>query len=321
MKVKFIFLLPFAFMTSFSVNASTNVAIAEFVNSIRGSFNMVVAPKHVVSARRLKKTNRMIEKGYRSEVLNMQILLEESGLDANIRMFESRLYPDFPEQNKEASKNVQAMTETLSKELKRRLEGSAFDTSLTTTAAKPEESSDDIELSDDIGTDIDFDDTLFEVSDEKIDDGTGTGTLVSLEQIATDTFLSIAMQYNRLPAFRNREVLWYAGGSEEKVTLGKGTPNMKKVFIPFYNDGILRPLPLHSIFATTFMPNRNGVLHVMEMYIILVVNEAEHGKARVAYRKIDKFRWDRNPYYISAATGTVLKKIFTNAIGKKLGSH
>ena len=77
-------------------------------------------------------------------------------------------------------------------------------------------------------------------------------------------------------------------------------------------------MPLHSIFATTFMPDRKGVLYVMEMYIILVVNEAEHGTARVAQRKVDMFRWDRNPYYISAATGTILKRIFTSTLGQKV---
>jgi hypothetical protein len=56
------------------------------------------------------------------------------------------------------------------------------------------------------------------------------------------------------------------------------------------------------------------------MYIILMVNEAEHGTVRVATREIPTFRWDRNPYFIAAATGTVLKKIFTSTLGQKVDS-
>lgn len=306
--------LALTFVTSLLVasnaTAGTNVAIAEFVNSIRGSFNMVVANKHVVSAKRLKKTNKMIEKGYRSEVLNMQILLEDSGLDANIRMFSERRYPDFAPQEMASKQYLLDMTETLSKEAKRRLEGSDFD------QPEAEATGDDLAVSDDIGTEIEFDDTLLEVSDDTISDG--KGSFISLEQIAQDTFLSIAQEYIYTSQLRGREVLWYSGGNEQKIKLGTGTPNLKQVFIPYNHEGVLKPMPLHSVFATTFMPDRNGVLYVMEMYIILVVNEAEHGTTRVAQRKIDKFRWDRNPFYISAATGTVLKKIFTNTLGRKV---
>ncbi len=297
--------------------SATNIAIAEFVNSIRGSFNLVVADKHVVSAKRLRKTNAMIEKGYRSEVLNMQILLEESGLDANIRMFSSKRYPRFTAQEDKAEQLLVNMTETLSKEAKRRLEGSEFDPDKTQSKAVPADSTSEVDL-DDIGTDIDFDDTLVEVSSDMVADD--KGGFISLNQVAMDTFLSIAQTYIYTPDFRGRKVTWYSGGSEEAISLGTGTPNLKQVFIPFYHQGMVKPMPLHAIFATTFMPDRHGVLYVMEMYIMLVVNEAEHGSARVAWRKIERFRWDRNPYYISAATGTILKKVFTNTLGRKVDS-
>lgn len=315
MKNKVALIFSASLFVASNATAGTNVAIAEFVNSIRGSFNMVVANKHVVSAKRLKKTNKMIEKGYRSEVLNMQILLEDTGLDANIRMFSERRYPDFTPQEMSSKKYLLDMTETLSKEAKRRLEGSDFDTAAT-GSDEAIAAEDDLDISDDIGTEIDFDDTLLEVSDDTISDG--SGSFISLEQIAQDTFLSIGQEYIYTKQFRGKEVLWYSGGDEQKIKLGTGTPNLKQVFIPYHHEGVLKPMPLHSVFATTFMPDRNGVLYVMEMYIILVVNEAEHGTTRVAQRKIDKFRWDRNPYYISAATGTVLKKIFTNTLGRKV---
>ena len=293
--------------------AGSNIAITEFVNSIRGSFNMLVADKHVVSVKQLSKTKNMIEKGYRNEVLNMQLLLASTGLDANIRMLNPRRYPDFSSQEEEGQKLLNNMIETLSKEAKRRIQGSDFDN------LNSSENDDEIEnstLSDDIGTDIEFDDVFEEISLDTVADK--TGNFISLDQVAQDTFLTLSQEYLRTPQFRGKEVLWYSGGNEQKIILGKGLNTLKHVFIPYNVNGIIKPMPLHSIFATTFMPDRKGVLYVMEMYIILVVNEAEHGTARVAQRKVDMFRWDRNPYYISAATGTILKRIFTSTLGQKV---
>ncbi|MGF1763191.1 hypothetical protein [Aliivibrio kagoshimensis] len=300
--------------------AGTNVAIAEFVNSIRGSFNMLVAHKEIVSAKTLRKTNKMIEKGYRSEVLNMQLLLESSGLDANVRMLSAKRFPEFSLQENLVKTELTNMVKTISKESKRRLESSV----LTADVVPSEEGSDDesgdiaddIDLSDDIGSDIDFDDSIVDVSSDVV--ANEVGAMISLDQVALDTFITIVTEYSYRKPFRGQEVLWYAGGNEGNIVLGRGNPNLKQAFLPFHHDQFVKPMPLHAIFATTFMPNRQGVLHVMEMYIILVVNESEHGTVRVAQRKINKFRWDRNPYYISAATGTVLRKIFTSTLGKKV---
>lgn len=319
MNIKVLLVVVLMWLPSVS-HAGTNVAIAEFVNSIRGSFNMLVAHKEIVSAKTLRKTNKMIEKGYRSEVLNMQLLLETSGLDANVRMLSANRFPEFSLQESRIKAELTNMVKTISKESKRRLESSVLTAEVVPSVEESNDESsdiaDDIDLSDDIGSDIDFDDSIVDVSTDVVTND--VGAMISLDQVALDAFMSIVTEYAYRKPFRGQEVLWYAGGNENNIVLGSGNPNLKQAFLPFNHEQFVKPMPLHAIFATTFMPNRQGVLHVMEMYIILVVNESEHGTVRVAQRKINKFRWDRNPYYISAATGTVLRKIFTSTLGKKV---
>jgi len=296
------------------VFAANNVAIAEFVNNIRGSFNMLVAKEFVPGSKKLIKTRRMIKKGYNNEIRNMQILLSGLDLIANIRTADPRRLPQFAQQEQEIEKIIDSVVITLTSIIQSRIDAS----SQLAIGAPSSEGSSAIETEevafdeDDIGSDIDIDDTLIEISDETI---VIDNKRLNLDDVATQAYFDIAFQY--IPVYAGKEVVWYAGNAEEQIKLGKNM-SLKHVFIPYSRQGIVELYPLHSIFATTFMPDRKGVMHVMRMYIILIVNEAEHGTARVAMREIPLFRWDRNPYFIAAATGTVLKKIFTSTLGQKV---
>lgn len=298
-------------LCSQSAVAANNVAIAEFVNNIRGSFNMLVAKEFVPGSKRLKKTRKMIKKGYNNEIRNMNILLSGLDLVANIRAANPKQLPQFALQEQEVGKTMDTVVVSLTSIIKTRIDASnqTQQTSLDVEVIDEEEFDED-----DIGSDIDLDDNLIEISDESIEIG---NERLNLDDVAKQAYIDIAMQY--IPQFAGKEVTWYAGDKSEKIELGKDL-SLKHVFVPYQRKGLIKPYPLHSIFATAFMPDRKGVLHVMRMYIILMVNEAEHGTVRVATREIPTFRWDRNPYFIAAATGTVLKKIFTSTLGQKVDS-
>ena len=297
-------------LSSQSVVAANNIAIAEFVNNIRGSFNMLVAKEFVPGSKRLKKTRKMIKKGYNNEIRNMNILLSGLDLVANIRAANPRQMPQFAMQEEEVGKTLDTVVVSLTSIIKTRIDASEQQAVAANQGTEIEE---DIEFDeDDIGSDIDLDDNFIEISDESIDID---NQRLNLDDVAKQAYIDIAIQY--VPQFAGKEVTWYAGDKEEQVVLGKGM-SLKQVFVPYSRSGLIKPYPLHSIFATSFMPDRKGVLHVMRMYIILMVNEAEHGTVRVATREIPTFRWDRNPYFIAAATGTVLKKIFTSTLGQKV---
>lgn len=299
-----------AILFSQTAFAANNVAIAEFVNNIRGSFNMLVAKEFVPGSKRLKKTRKMIKKGYNNEIRNMNILLSGLDLVANIRAANPKQLPQFALQEQEVGKTLDTVVVSLTSIIKTRI-----DASNEFQAQEPglvDEGIDEAFDEDDIGSDIDLDDNLIEISDESIEIN---NERLNLDDVAKQAYIDIAIQY--VPQFAGKEVTWYAGDKSEKIQLGKGM-SLKHVFVPYSRQGLIKPYPLHSIFATSFLPDRKGVLHVMRMYIILMVNEAEHGTVRVATREIPTFRWDRNPYFIAAATGTVLKKIFTSTLGQKV---
>lgn len=301
-----------AILFSQTAFAANNVAIAEFVNNIRGSFNMLVAKEFVPGSKRLKKTRKMIKKGYNNEIRNMNILLSGLDLIANIRAANPKQLPQFALQEQEVGKTLDTVVVSLTSIIKTRI-----DASNEFQAQEPglvDERIDEAFDEDDIGSDIDLDDNLIEISDESIEIN---NERLNLDDVAKQAYIDIAIQY--VPQFAGKEVTWYAGDKSEKIQLGKGM-SLKHVFVPYSRQGLIKPYPLHSIFATSFLPDRKGVLHVMRMYIILMVNEAEHGTVRVATREIPTFRWDRNPYFIAAATGTVLKKIFTSTLGQKVDS-
>ncbi|KJZ13765.1 hypothetical protein TW85_11215 [Marinomonas sp. S3726] len=298
-----------------SAYAANNIAIAEFVNNIRGSFNMLVAKEFVPGSKRLKKTRKMIKKGYNNEIRNMQILLSGLDLVANIRTANPKLLPQFAIQEKEVGKTLDNVVVSLTSIIKTRIDASnqLASTQIDNSGAEIELIDEEFD-EDDIGSDIDLDDNLIEISDESIEID---NERLNLDDVAKQAYIDIAIQY--VPQFAGKEVTWYAGDKSEKIQLGKGM-SLKHAFVPYSRQGLIQPYPLHSIFATSFLPDRKGVLHVMRMYIILMVNEAEHGSVRVATREIPTFRWDRNPYFIAAATGTVLKKIFTSTLGQKVDS-
>ena len=301
-----------AILFSQTAFAANNVAIAEFVNNIRGSFNMLVAKEFVPGSKRLKKTRKMIKKGYNNEIRNMNILLSGLDLVANIRAANPKQLPQFALQEQEVGKTLDTVVVSLTSIIKTRI-----DASNEFQVQEPglvDEGIDEAFDEDDIGSDIDLDDNLIEISDESIEIN---NERLNLDDVAKQAYIDIAIQY--VPQFAGKEVTWYAGDKSEKIQLGKGM-SLKHVFVPYSRQGLIKPYPLHSIFATSFLPDRKGVLHVMRMYIILMVNEAEHGTVRVATREIPTFRWDRNPYFIAAATGTVLKKIFTSTLGQKVDS-
>lgn len=300
-----------------TAKAANNVAIAEFVNNIRGSFNMLVAKEFVPGSKRLIKTRKMIKKGYNNEIRNMQILLSGLDLVANIRTTDPKRLSQFAEQEREIEKTLDTVVSSLTSIIKSRIDASNLQAKTSAgegaTASNSSAGEDDIDFDEeDIGSDIDIDDNLIEISDESIE---VNNERLNLDDVAKQAYLDIAYQY--VPVYAGKEVTWYAGDKVEQIKLGKDL-SLKHVFIPYPRKGIVQPYPLHSIFATTFMPDRKGVMHVMRMYIILLVNEAEHGTVRVATREIPTFRWDRNPYFIAAATGTVLKKIFTSTLGQKV---
>ncbi len=302
-----------------TATAANNVAIAEFVNNIRGSFNMLVAKEFVPGSKRLIKTRKMIKKGYNNEIRNMQILLSGLDLVANIRTTDPKRLSQFAMQEREIEKTLDTVVASLTSIIKSRIDASNMQakTSAEEGASADNSSADGIGDDfdeEDIGSDIDIDDNLIEISDESIE---VNNERLNLDDVAKQAYLDIAFQY--VPVFAGKEVTWYAGDKVEQIKLGKDM-SLKHVFIPYPRKGLVKPYPLHSIFATTFMPDRKGVMHVMRMYIILLVNEAEHGTVRVATREIPTFRWDRNPYFIAAATGTVLKKIFTSTLGQKVES-
>lgn len=295
--------------------AANNIAIAEFVNNIRGSFNMLVAKEFVPGSKRLKKTRKMIKKGYNNEIRNMQIMLSGLDLVANIRTANPKQMPQFALQEQEVGKTLDNVVVSLTSIIKTRIDASnQLVSNQTQEAAQDTDFVDEEFDEDDIGSDIDLDDNFIEISDESIEID---NERLNLDDVAKQAYIDIAIQY--LPHFSGKEVTWYAGDKSEKIQLGKGM-SLKHVFVPYSRKGLIKPYPLHSIFATSFLPDRKGVLHVMRMYIILMVNEAEHGTVRVATREIPTFRWDRNPYFIAAATGTVLKKIFTSTLGQKVDS-
>ena len=301
-----------AILFSQTAFAANNVAIAEFVNNIRGSFNMLVAKEFVPGSKRLKKTRKMIKKGYNNEIRNMNILLSGLDLVANIRAANPKQLPQFALQEQEVGKTLDTVVVSLTSIIRTRI-----DASNEFQAQEPglvDEGIDEAFDEDDIGSDIDLDDNFIEISDESIEIN---NERLNLDDVAKQAYIDIAIQY--VPQFAGKEVTWYAGDKSEKIQLGKGM-SLKHVFVPYSRQGLIKPYPLHSIFATSFLPDRKGVLHVMRMYIILMVNEAEHGTVRVATREIPTFRWDRNPYFIAAATGTVLKKIFTSTLGQKVDS-
>lgn len=328
MKIKSLLFIPFILLLTPAVYAGQNVSISEFVNSIRGSFNMVIAKENVVSARRLKKTKRMIHKGYLSEIRNMEILLEQTGADATLRAFSPKRYPGFAVQEENAIEILDNMVKTLTTNTKSSIENSRktfesnsdlqIDTDSSGDGSDDIALSDDVESADDIGTDLDFDGNLFDTTDDTAEVGEQK---LSHGAIAQAAFLDIAEEYVLRSKLKGLEVTWFAGNVEEKVKLGQRPITLKQMFVPIEKDNMLRPQPVHAVFASTFLPNRNGVLHVMEMYIILIINEPGSTNPQVSVTPVNKFRWDRNPYYISAATGTVMKKIFSTMTGKKLGSY
>ncbi len=264
---------------------------------------MIVLKEGVNSARSLKRTRFAIHKGYSSQILNMQLLLKKEQVNANIRSFSADSYPRFADQERRGENIFQLASMTIASIASQQIERSKLNLQGTSST-------------DPVGTDIDFDDSMLEISDVK----DKLQPSMNIEQIATSAFIDVCSIYQNNPFFTGKKARWYGKSKEFSVTLGSGLTTLDKCFVPVDYNNNVQPVPLHSVFSTIFTPKRHGVLYVMEMNVLLFFNEAEIGKVRVAQREVSEFRWDRNPYYISGATGTILKSIFSHSLGKKIES-
>ena len=86
-------------------------------------------------------------------------------------------------------------------------------------------------------------------------------------------------------------------------------------FHPYGSDDLV---PLNGIYGMIFIPTVRGRTHTMaiRMYLIDVNDD---GKSVTVMRKIVKeFPWYRNPRYISAVTGTLLKEILSLGTKQKI---
>lgn len=308
-------LLSLSVLSSTNTLAATNIALSEFLNEIRGSsFNMYIAKDHIVGLQpRYKKTKKAIVSGYKKEMRNMLILLRRLNINAQLRM--PGIHNDLPEYRrydlttkKQLLKLVTTQTELWDKKLSDvivKLET----TPEPATADEPEE-----ELDDDIGADLDFDGDMIETTEDTYSDN---GQIVDPGQVANDIFIEIGDLYS--PLFRGQNVSVYADGKRRQKTLSGGPIlDFQDIFVPYNINGLPSPLPLHAVFGTAFLPDKEGAIHMMRMYIFVFTNDPETKKVRIAVKPVKKFRWDRNEYYISAATGSVLRAIFAQALGLKV---
>ncbi len=296
--------------------AATNIALSEFLNEIRGSsFNMYVAKDHIVGLNpRYKKTQKAIRSGYGKEMRNMRILLKRLQINAQLRA--PGLQNDLPQfrgldakTKKQLLKLVTIQTELWDKKL-----GDApFE--IETSSNKIESDNTNVALDDDIGADLDFDEGLIETTDDTF--SSNAGEIVDPGQVANDIFIEIGNLYS--PKFMGGQVSVYKDGKLIQKTLDGGEIlDMQDIFVPYNLNGLPRPLPLHAVFGTAFLPDKEGAIHMMRMYIYVFTNDPETKKVRIAVKPVKKFRWDRNEYYISAATGSILREIFAQALGLKI---
>lgn len=307
-------LLILVFFQSTQAQGSENVALSEFVNNVRGSFNMLVAEPNVVGKANLNKTRKMIKKGYRNEVRNMQGLLQHLDVKANIRKLSAKRYPNFSEQEDFSEQQLQALITDLSNVISER-----FDLHTSTSNASSEATSDSMDFSldedldlDDIGSDIELTDEMIDLTDEVLTTGS-----VDLGKRAKETFLEIGSAYGELFSGMYPDQMTTIAG-KDRPKYSSYVTSLKQAYIPYGYRDLARPHHLHAIFGTTFFPTRHGVEHVMKIHVLLLINEAEHNNVRVGYQRISPFMWNRNPYFISAATGSVLKQIFTEALGSQI---
>ena len=290
--------------------SATNIAMSQFLNDIRGSsFNLLIAKPHIVDVRNSKRRRRAIENGFKKEIRNMEILLRRLKLNAKLRL--PGILNDIPQyyqNDKVAGDRLYKLIE---------LQTTMWESKLTEDIAiKGDKKEDTTEagLSDDIGADIDFDTDIIETTDDKhvLND-----QAVTPGKVANDIFIEVGDNYAGL--FGGQKVNRFIDGGMKEVTLKGGIQTLQDIYAPYRNNsGLPVPLPLHAVFGSAFKPDKMGAIHVMRLYVFVIVNDPETERVRVAAKPVPNFRWDRNEYYISAATGSVLRAIFSEALGVKV---
>jgi hypothetical protein len=313
-KMKFFILSGLLYVITIPASASTNIALNQFLNEIRGSsFNVLIAPPHIVKDPQYKLTLKAINNGYKKEIRNMRILMRKLSLPSKLRapgMIND--LPQYFDKDKKTGANLKRLIEEQTSLWENRLSEeivSASDRNKNTEKAE-----EGINLGDDIGADLDFDTDLIETTDDtyEIDN-----TVISPGKIANDIFLDIGDIYAQL--FVGQEVHRMIEGNMEKIILKGRINGLHEIYLPFPDDqGKPVAKPLHAVYGSAFLPDKKGAIHVLRMYVFVIVNDPEIDKVRVAARPIPRFIWDRNEYYVSAATGSVLRAIFSEALGVKI---
>lgn len=294
----------------FAAQSATNIAMSQFLNDIRGSsFNLLIAQPHIIDIRNSKRRKRAIYSGFKKELRNMNILLRKLKLNAKLRSPGlSNDIPQYQSNDKAAGKKLYKLIQD-----ETTLWLSKLSEDIVIKGNKKEET-DDGELSDDIGADIDFDTDIVEVTDDQL---SLNKQPVTPGGIANTVFLDIGDNYAGL--FGGQKVNRFQKGEMQSVTLKGFVEDLQDIYIPYRgNNGLPEPLPLHAVFGSAFLPDKMGAIHVMRLFVFVIVNDPETQKVRVAAKPVPRFRWDRNEYYIAAATGSVLRAIFSEALGVKV---
>ena len=125
-----------------------------------------------------------------------------------------------------------------------------------------------------------------DISDKKSDKG-------NLNQLGEDTILKLGK------LFLNKDIEWVG---EAK-------------FHPYTNDELVK---LNAIYGMIFVPTVRGRTHTIAIRLYLIdVND--DGKSVTVMRKLVKeFPWYKNPRYISAVTGRLLKEILSLGTKEKI---
>jgi len=292
-------------------HSATNIAMSQFLNDIRGSsFNLLIAKPHIIDVRNSRRRKKAINNGFKKEIRNMEILLRKLKLNAKLRL--PGVLNDIPHYYANDKVAGDKLYELI------KVQTNLWETKLTEEivikkdkkAAAPEEDG----LADDIGADIDFDTDIIETTDDEL---VLNDKAVTPGKVANDFFLDIGFNY--APLFGGMQVQRFMEGGMKTVTLKGGIQTLQDIYAPYRGDkGLPVPLPLHAVFGSAFLPDKMGAIHVMRLYVFVIVNDPETEKVRVAAKPVPNFRWDRNEYYISAATGSVLRAIFSEALGVKV---
>ncbi len=267
-----------------------NVSLSKLLVKFQGNeYNILLAPKHIVTHGRGKKTKKAINKGYKRAVSELIRIVRMRDIELNLKIFSKNgsTLDQYKEQDSQTFEILQEMLVaqvTISESIN-------FDTQSTPTTSNVNSAV----TADDIDMDMDFGDDAFDISDESATSSTSGASMTNISpaEAFTASFVEMSELYN-----------------QEVVQL-------HQALHPFDVKGEPKMKDIHSVFGMAFFPTKNGSIKSMRIYMVLCnINTEEDSSVQIIAKEIKEFRWDRNHLYISGSTGKILRQIISGVIGE-----